>query len=142
MEDENTAKAASPFDDASGKQLLDFLGKSAETLVPKVTGVSSLGSTAFRWLKLWVLTISANAIALAAGTNKKAGTVTLNGTTPVVVANTSFLAGSVVLFSLKTVGGTVGAIPHLATATPATGFTVVGTASDTSVYNYVIIDTE
>ncbi len=81
-------------------------------------------------------------IALKTGSNGKAGTFTCNGTTPVVVATTGFLAGSVVIISLKTVGGTVGALPHLATATPATGFTVVGTASDTSVYNWAIIDTE
>ncbi len=74
--------------------------------------------------------------------SNKSGTVTVNGVTPVTVAAPGFLAGSVVQFSLKTVGGTVGAIPHLATATPGTGFTVVGTASDSSVYNWAIIDTE
>lgn len=83
-----------------------------------------------------------NGIALKTGSNGKAGTFTANGVTPVTVATTAFLAGSVVIISLKTVGGTVGAIPHLATATPGTGFTVVGTASDTSVYNWAIIDTE
>lgn len=76
-----------------------------------------------------------------AGANGKAGTVTVNGATPVSVATTAFVAGSVVLFSLKTVGGTVGQLPHLVTATPATGFDVAATAGDTSVYNWVIIDT-
>ena len=47
--------------------------------------------------------------------------------------------GSVVIFTLKTVGGTVGAYPAVATITPGTGFTVVATASDTSVYQYVIL---
>lgn len=70
------------------------------------------------------------------------GTVTVNGTTPVTVANSNFKAGSVVSFGLKTVGGTVGAIPRLGTVTPGTGFTVVGTASDTSVYNYTITNLE
>lgn len=74
------------------------------------------------------------------GSNAKAGTFTANGTTPVTVATTAFIAGSTVAISLKTVGGTVGAIPHLATATAGTGFTVIGTASDTSVYNWSIID--
>lgn len=83
-----------------------------------------------------------NGVFFTAGANGKAGTVTVNGVTPVAVATTAFLAGSVVAFSLKTVGGTVGQIPHLVTATPATGFTVAATASDTSVYNWVIIDTE
>lgn len=81
-------------------------------------------------------------LGIKTGANGKAGTFTANGVTPVSVATTGFLAGSVVVISLKTVGGTVGALPHLATATPATGFTVVGTALDTSVYNWAIIDTE
>ena len=66
------------------------------------------------------------------------GTVTVNGVTPVSVADTNVTASSVFNFGLKTVGGTVGAIPHAATVTPGTGFTVVGTASDSSTYNYQI----
>lgn len=67
------------------------------------------------------------------------GTVTLNGATPVTVANANVGAFSIIIFTLKTVGGTVGAYPAIPTITPGTGFTVVGTASDTSIYNYVII---
>lgn len=67
------------------------------------------------------------------------GTVTLNGSTDVTVANTSITSGSVILFTLKTVGGTVGAAPVVDTITPGTGFTVKGTAGDTSVYNYRVI---
>lgn len=68
-----------------------------------------------------------------------AGTVTVNGATPVTVTNSNVTAGSIVIFTLKTVGGTVGAIPVVATITPGTGFTVKGTASDSSIYNYVIL---
>jgi len=64
------------------------------------------------------------------------GTVTLNGATPVTVANTNITANSGIQFTLKTVGGTVGALPAIQTITPGTGFTVQGTAGDTSVYNY------
>lgn len=67
------------------------------------------------------------------------GTFTINGVTPVSVADANVTASSVVTIGLKTVGGTVGAIPHLATITPGTGFTVVGTASDSSSYSYTII---
>lgn len=77
-------------------------------------------------------------VGITLGSNK-AGNVTVNGTTPVTVAAPGVSAGSVVQFSLKTVGGTVGAIPRLGTVTPGTGFTVVATAGDTSVYNYAII---
>lgn len=68
-----------------------------------------------------------------------AGTVTLDGATPVAVANTKVTAGSIIIFTLKTVGGTVGAYPAIQTITPGTGFTVAGTALDTSIYNYVIL---
>jgi hypothetical protein len=67
------------------------------------------------------------------------GTFTCNGTTGVTVANTDVTANSGILVTLKTVGGTVGAIPSVKTITPGTGFTISGTASDTSVYNYHII---
>lgn len=69
------------------------------------------------------------------------GTVTLNGATPVTVANSLMTANSVVLFTLKTVGGTVSPnAPNVLTTTPGTGFTVGGTALDTSTYNYVILN--
>lgn len=67
------------------------------------------------------------------------GTVPVNGATPVAVANPAVTAGSIIAFTLKTAAGTVGAIPTVATITPGTGFTVVATALDTSVYNYVIL---
>ncbi len=67
------------------------------------------------------------------------GTFVANGATPVVVANTAVTADSIIVFTLKTVGGTVGAIPRCVTITPGTGFNVAGTASDTSTYNYRII---
>ena len=67
------------------------------------------------------------------------GTFTANGASSVTVANTKVTANSSIIITLKTVGGTVGAIPSIKTITPGTGFTVSGTASDTSVYNYKII---
>lgn len=66
-------------------------------------------------------------------------TATCNGATPVTVANTNVTADSTVLFTLKTVGGTVGAVPSVKTKTAATGFTFACTASDTSIYNYLIL---
>lgn len=69
------------------------------------------------------------------------GTVTLNGATPVTITNSLMTANSVVLFGLKTVGGTVSPnMPAVLTVTPGTGLTVGGTALDTSVYNYVILN--
>jgi hypothetical protein len=64
------------------------------------------------------------------------GTVTLNGTTPVTVTDSNYVTGMPIIFTLLTVGGTVGAYPSVKTVTSGTGFTVAGTASDTSIYNY------
>ena len=43
------------------------------------------------------------------------------------------------IFSLNTVGGTVGAIPHIETITAGTGYTWQGSVSDTSTYNILRI---
>lgn len=67
------------------------------------------------------------------------GTFTANGSTAVTVANTNVTANSVVLITLKTVGGTPAGAPFLATVTVGTGFTVKAVAGDTSVYNYIIL---
>ena len=69
--------------------------------------------------------------------NSMSGTVTLAGATPVAVANTDILITDIVLFGINTVGGTPAAYSYSITA--GTGFTITGTAGDTSVLNYVII---
>lgn len=66
------------------------------------------------------------------------GEFTLNGATNVVVNNANLAVGDVVVWSLRTVGGTVGTHPVMKTRTNGTGFEVAGTAADTSVYSYVI----
>lgn len=67
------------------------------------------------------------------------GTFTINGVTAVTVANALITANSSIIITLKTVGGTVGAVPAIQTITAGTGFTVLGTASDSSIYNYKIV---
>ena len=74
------------------------------------------------------------------GAAQAAGTFTaLTGGGPVTVADTNVTANSVIIITLKTVGGTVGSPPIIKTISAGTGFTVNNTASDTSVYNYRII---
>lgn len=58
---------------------------------------------------------------------------------PVTITDANVTATSNIIITLKTVGGTVGAIPHVQTITPGTGFTAVNTGSDTSVYAYTIL---
>ena len=67
------------------------------------------------------------------------GTFVANGASVVTVADANVSATSMVIVTLKAPGGTVGAIPVVQTITAGTGFTVAGTASDTSTYNYLLI---
>lgn len=67
------------------------------------------------------------------------GTVTVTGATAATVADTNITTYSQVSFTLRSVGGTVGAIPKVTTITPGTGFTVVAITADQSVYNYNIL---
>jgi hypothetical protein len=76
---------------------------------------------------------------LKQGSNGLVGTFVANGASAVTVSNTAVAISDAIIISLNTVGGTVGAQPHLATITAGTGFTVVATAGDTSTYNYALI---
>lgn len=67
------------------------------------------------------------------------GTFIMNGVTPVVVVEPDVSAGSMIIFTLDTPGGTVGAYPAIQTITPGTGFTVAGTAADASTYRYAVL---
>jgi hypothetical protein len=57
------------------------------------------------------------------------------------VSQSKVTANSTILITLKTASGTIAAMPWVATITPTTGFTVAtGATSDTSTYNYVVIN--
>ncbi len=89
-------------------------------------------SGAFQYL---IATNGPQSIALPA----KFGEFTLTAATPLDVADTAVTATSSIIITLKTPGGTVGAIPVVQTKTAGVGFNVVGTASDTSVYYYQLL---
>ncbi len=103
---------------------------SGQTVIPANSWV--------RYLVTYASATSITMVALASGYFPSVGTFVANGTTPVTVANTKVTAGSIIVPTLKTVGGTVGALPAIQTITPGTGFTVAGTSLDTSTYNYEI----
>jgi hypothetical protein len=67
------------------------------------------------------------------------GTFVCDEDTPVTVTDAAITTTAVVIISLNTVGGTVGATPHVASITAGTSFTTAGSTSDTSTYNYRII---
>jgi hypothetical protein len=104
-----------------------------------LTGASVIPANS--WATYLVSYSAAGAVTIqcvAQGYFPNAGTFVANGVTPVTIANAAVTASSNISITLKTVGGTVGAIPHVETTTPGTGFTVIGTASDSSTYNYEI----
>jgi hypothetical protein len=77
-------------------------------------------------------------------TGPQSAVLPLNGgtftcaTSAATIADPNVNAGSLILLTLKTVGGTVAA-SFIHTVTPGTGFTVTCGASDTSTYSYIIL---
>ena len=86
----------------------------------------------------FVTQVAGVGIGIKSGTNAKAGTFTLVAGTK-TVANTSVTANSVIVVTLKTLGGTRAGNPDIV-PTAGTGFVATGGGSDTSVYNYVILE--
>lgn len=70
--------------------------------------------------------------------NTSGGTVTCTGGGTPTVSNANISANSVVMFGLKTAGGTP-AVPIMTAVTAGTSFQITCGGSDTSVYNYVIL---
>lgn len=124
-----------------GKATTDTLTNKTLT-APTITGPTISGTTTIAGVSSsdnLTMTAAAKGLVLKQGANGKCGTFICNGATPVTVNNSSIATTDVIVISLNTVGGTVGAVPAVKTITASTGFTVAGTASDTSTYNYVII---
>lgn len=71
----------------------------------------------------------------------RAGTFTLVGASTVTVTNTTVAAGDFIGVSLNTPIGTVGALPVVRFVQAGTAFAVLGTAADSSTYNYTLIGT-
>jgi hypothetical protein len=67
------------------------------------------------------------------------GTYTCTSAGTITVANTNVTANSIIVMTLKTVGGTVSTALYISTITVGTGFTVICGTSDTSVYNYLVL---
>ena len=86
------------------------------------------------------ITAPGKGLAVAEGSNAKQGTATLNGTTAVVVSNTSVTASSRIFLTINTPGGTPGS-PYVSARTAGTSFSIKSTgASDTSTVAYEIFE--
>lgn len=105
-----------------------------------VSGVTVVPANSWvRYLFTYTAANTMTAVGYEQGYFPHVGTYINNGASAVTVADTNVTAGSIISFTLKTVGGTVSAsAPNVKTITPGTGFTVAGLASDTSTYNYEI----
>jgi hypothetical protein len=68
------------------------------------------------------------------------GTFTCTSGGSIAVSNTNYLATSDVVITNNTPGGTVSWKPNIKASTPGTSFTVICATSDTSVYNYDILN--
>lgn len=137
---------------------MQVFGSGTDTInaVAFATGVSQLAGTtvAYRCLTsgAWVFSTGSSTTnetisnltvnSKLTYTGARVGTFVANGVTPVAVANTLVTANSMILISLNTVGGTVGTLPTAKTIVAGTSFTVAGAASDTSTYNYMIIENQ
>ena len=108
------------------------------------TGVTVSGATvvpANSWARFQVTYTAANTMTMVGveqGFFPTSGTVTANGATPVVVAQTAVTAGSNIILTYAS--GTVGATGAFVSAkTAGTSFSIKSVSGDTAVYNYVIL---
>lgn len=68
------------------------------------------------------------------------GTFTADGANTVVVPATGVTANSIIMITIKTVGGTPSPTqPNVILLNPGVGFSIKSTALDTSVYNWVCL---
>ena len=130
---------------------IQVYGTSPDTIngVATATGISQPAGTAYQytcttagaWITKDVSALFTNLTVsgLLTLSGSAVGTFVATAATAVTVANTLIAANSLVLISLNTPGGTVGAQPHLTTLTAGTSFSVIASASDTSTYTYAIV---
>lgn len=123
-------------DSTSGFPLQVF-GSGTDTVndVATATGISQ----PFGFAVDYYCTVAGKWYANGLGVSAVQGTVTLNGATPVAVATTAFTTNSGVILTWKTLGGSQGAQPIVSSRTAGTGFSVQGTAGDTSIYIWQLI---
>lgn len=123
----------------SNSDFLAYRGTAhTNSLYDNTDNTLSLGESGFRFFQLYLGT---GGVHIASGTNAKAGTFTLAAGTA-TVANTSITANSVIVVTLKTLGGTRTGNPDIV-PTATTGFvaTELGGITDTSTYSYIVLET-
>lgn len=140
-------------------------GTSAATFTPTAAPLASMTQTQWdreiaRWrqqlLHAWV---PANAVAGTAYSNSampvntgpltaasanvaavRKGTFVCTAGGTITISNANYVATSDVTITMKTAAGTITTPPAMKTVTPGTGFTVLCGATDTSTYNYSVLN--
>lgn len=104
-----------------------------------VSVITSIPPNAYAtYLTTYVSTSTITMAGVYQGYYAHSGTFTVAGTGTVTVSDTNVTTASTIDYTLKVVGGTVGALPAIQTITAGVGFTLKATTGDISVYNYVI----
>jgi hypothetical protein len=86
-----------------------------------------------------IIALTGKTLKVKEGTNAKAGTATLNGTTAVTVTTTAVTSTSRIYLGFVTPAGTSGA-PYVSAKTVGTSFQVKSVAGDTSLIAWWIIE--
>lgn len=112
---------------------------SASTTLTAGTGITATTGNITATNGDVVISTAGKGLNVKTGSNARIGTLTLNGATPVVVNTTAVTADSAIFLTVKTVGGTP-AFSWVSARTAATSFSVTGTAGDTSVLQWFIVE--
>lgn len=136
-------EAAGSAFEGLGNGLPIILGPGGTLTAHRVTATKWTASGISGWYtdlatKQLAASVATAGIQLLAGSNGRTGTFTLNGATPVVISNTSLTANDQIIITRDTIGGTPLDF-HLTARTNGTGFSVTGTATDTSGMRYSLI---
>ena len=104
-----------------------------------ITGFTITAPNAWtRYLVTYTAAATITMVAIGQGHFGTIGTVTANAATPVPVTQAAVTATSQILLTYKS--GTQGATgAFVSSVTPGTGFSIKSVASDTAVYNYLIL---
>ncbi len=138
--DLNSANDVTAADDVVVGDDLEVSG----TLLVKKTGQNSISVDNFAGVlcvdggSVAILT-AGNGLRIAEGSNARMGTLTLTGSTPVVVANTTVGANTRIFLTANAPGGTPGHF-WVSARSAGTSFSVTGTAGDTSTVAYLLVD--
>ncbi len=125
----------------SGVDVGAINGASSENLIIHGNGAS--GSTLVTVNGSTVATVSSTGLAVNGSISAAAarnGTFVCTGAGTITISNANMAATSNVIISMNAQGGTITTPPAMKTVTATTGFTVLCGASDTSTYNYVILN--